>query len=474
MTAPRIVILDQDRAHCAQCCDLLRAAGFEPVIVLDPSEVAAVAERERAVAALLEAEADPSGASVFEALRRQGIPCFGMSTVWLGGTNRALGIGWDGCAEFWEKPVPPNELRMWLKRLFPDIHPAPVDASLRAGAPKSDPAPAEREAVPMLNGSVSSAVLGDTFRRGDSAASPSTPQPESQWHERSPGGAARLRESGMVTPLPPSFAAPSSAEPSSSVTPAAGTVGVSASLHVPLHLNVHRVAGSGNFSETAFATILARLAYDRSTGALMMQRDEDKRVAYLQDGFIVGVKTNMPEDSLADMLVAQGLMTFDQGRRAQTEAQRRQVQLSDVLVELGFFAREDMQTLVSTHIRNHLMDVFAWESGVFMFRDGPVPRGYDHEPVVSPMDFIWQGVQFNLPLDYAESAFAASMQLRMGWFGEPPSADDMPMTLTQLQFLSSVSAGETLGELQRSGRMKEPVWRIAYVLASTGFLGFQR
>lgn len=426
MTAPRIVILDQDRAHCVQCCDLLRAAGFEPVIVLDASQVAAVAERERAVAALLEAEADPSGASVFEALRRQGIPCLGMSSVWLGGTNRALGIGWDGCAEFWEKPVPPDELRMWLKRLFPDVLPASVAVSLRSGVAQSETA-----AAPPL-ASVSAKVQEDTTRREQASAS------------------------------------------SSAATPSAGTPGVGASLHVPPHLNVHRVAGSGSFAETAAAALLARLAYDRSTGALMMQRDEDKRVAYLQEGFIVGVKTNMPEDSLAEMLVAQGLITFDQGRRAETEAQRRQVQLSHVLVELGFFAHEDMQTLVSAHIRNHLMDVFAWESGAFVFRDGPVPRGYDHEPVVSPMDFIWQGVQFHLPLDYAESAFAASMRLRMGWVTEPPSAEDMSMTLTQQQFLLSVSAGETLGELQRSGRLKEPVWRVAYVLAATGFLGFQR
>ena len=416
MTAPRIVILDQDRAHCAQCCDLLRAAGFEPVIASDASQVAGLAEHEQAVAALLEAEADPSGSSVFEALRRQGVPFFGMSAVWQGATNRALGIGWDGCAEFWEKPVPPDELRMWLKRLFPDTRPAPAADSSRAGAAM-------------------------------------------------PSGVVQSRDEVMV---------PRSVEPAASATPAVGTPAVSVPLHVPPHLDVQRVVGTGNFSETAFATILARLAYDRATGALMMQRDEDKRVAYLQDGFIVGVKTNMPDDSLSETLVAQGLITFDQSRRAEMEAQRRQVQLTAVLVEFGFFSGDDMQTLVSAHIRNHLMDVFAWEAGVFMFREGPVPRGYDHEPVVSPMDFIWQGVQFHLPLDYAESAFAASMQLRMGWMTEPPSAEDMSMTLSQQQFLSSVSAGESLGGLQRSGRMKEPVWRMAYVLAATGFLGFQR
>jgi hypothetical protein len=290
---------------------------------------------------------------------------------------------------------------------------------------------------------------------------------------RSVDGSAGPREPRMSTPTSSTASVPNTSERSVGVTPSTGSPGVAELLRVPAHLNVHRVGESGNFGETAFATLLARLAYDRSSGALMMQREDDKRVAYLQEGFIVGVKTNTPDDSLTEMLVSQGLITFDQGRRAEVEAQKRQVKLSDVLVQFGFFTHADMQTLVSTYIRNHLMDVFSWESGVFIFRTGQVPQVYDHEPVVSPMDFIWQGVQFNLPLDYAESAFAAYMDARMGWMTDPPSPDDMTMTLSQRQFLSSVSSGDTLSDIQRAGRMKEPVWRVAYVLAATGFLGFQ-
>lgn len=473
MTAPRIVILDQDGAHRAQCCDLLRAAGFEPVIVWEPSQLAAMAEQESAVAALLEAEAGHNGASVFEELRRQGIPCLGMSSTWLGGTNRALGISWDGCAEFWEKPVPQDDLLLWLKRLFPEVRPQPEGITHRSGGPVTAENPAAPDYEPTFNVHASPTARVDSpASRSDEYSTPpaSVTAVVSEASLRQLDELARLREA-KVQVTAPVAAAP---ERSADATPASGTPGVSSPLHVPPHLNVHRVPGSGDFSETAFATILARLAYDRSTGALMMQRDDDKKLAYLQDGFTVGVKTNMPDDTLTEMLVSQGLITLAQRRQADALAQEQRVTASHALIELGFFSAEDMETLVSTHIRNRLMDVFEWESGVFTFRDGPIPRGYNHEPVVSPMDFIWQGVQFSLPIDYAETAFAACMNLKMGWMSDPPSSDDMPMTLSQQQFLDSVSAGETMGQLQRAGRMKEPVWRIAYVLAATGFLGFQR
>ena len=63
----------------------------------------------------------------------------------------------------------------------------------------------------------------------------------------------------------------------------------------------------------------------------------------------------MPDDTLTEMLVSQGLITLAQRRQADALAQQQRVTASHALIELGFFTAEDMETLVSTHIRNRLM-----------------------------------------------------------------------------------------------------------------------
>jgi hypothetical protein len=242
---------------------------------------------------------------------------------------------------------------------------------------------------------------------------------------------------------------------------------------VPPELDVRQVEQAGMFEKTYFPTLMAYLAFRRATGSLMLQRGNDKRLAYLEDGFVVGAKTNQPDDTLTESMVVQGLLTPQQRMQVEAHAQAGRISITQGLVDLRIFPKSDVDTILSAHLRNRLMDVFEWVEGTFTFKEGSVPQGYQHDPVVSPMDFIWQGVQFSTPFSVVRDTLSPFTRHRLRWIGEPPPAGQMEMTQSQSAFLTDVARNLSLDDVRADGRLNEGVWRVAYVLAACGFIAFK-
>ncbi len=449
MSVPRIVVYDQDNQHRSACCDALRAAGFEPVEVVDRERVAAAADGVGVVAALVEPDAALGGAEVLEALRARGIPVLAMVSLWLGAMNRSIGVLYDGCADVLEKPVDDGELTQWLRRLFPDVSPGSTLAA-PASAPVVAPAPAP------VGGSESAGP--ESLRVPQPSQSTSGPAVA----YRAPTGPART-PTGQSEPV----------RHQAQSDPATASMRTADQGMVPSRLDVRQVETAGEFEGTYFPTLMAYLAFGRSTGTLMLQRGDDKRLAYLEEGFVVGARTNQPDDSLTESMVVQGLMTPEQRMQVDSHAQANRISMPQSLVELRIFPEADVDTIVSAHLRNRLLDVFEWVEGSYTFKESSVPQGQRHEPVVSPMDFIWQGVQFATPFAVIRDTLSPFARHRLRWIGEPPSAGQMELTQSQTAFLSDVTGNLSLDDIRAAGRLNESVWRVAYVLTACGFISFR-
>lgn len=448
MSSPRVLVFDQDSAHCSECCDVLKSAGFEPVVLWDRHRLSATLEEQSPVAALIEPDGLPDGGLMLEQLRGAGIPVFAVVSMWLGPMNRALGLTYDGCAEVFEKPVADSELRTWLRRLFPEVKAVPT--TVAATEPFAKTGPPDRTFVEHVG---SPALRADVHTR-----------------ETGPVDVVAVELQLMAESTRVAPAASLASPPGASVrqTPVSGTLTVP----VPRALDVQQVEPSGEFADAYFPTILASLAYRRATGSLMLQQGDDKRLAYFEQGFVVGVKTNQPDDTLTESMVSQGLITLDQRMQVERHAQSARISASQSLVELQLLPKDDVDTIVSAHLRNRLMDVFEWTHGQYTFRDSNVPRGYQHDPVVSPMDFIWQGVQFSTPISIIRETLQPCATYRMAWVSEPPPADVMDLTQSQRAFFADVEKHQKLDDLRTQGRLNEAVWRVAFVLAACGFVQF--
>lgn len=448
MSSPRILVFDQDSAHRSECCEVLKSCGFEPVVLWDRQRLSATLEEQTPVAALVEPDGVVDGGLMLEQLRGAGIPVFAVVSMWLGPMNRAIAMLYDGCAEVFEKPVPGSELRLWLRRLFPDV--APGVPTVAPTEPVSRTGPTERTVLVSLD---ASGMRTDVHTR------------ETGQVDVVVSDAPALSERAVV---PGHLDVSSLLGPGSRATPVSSTL----TGPVPRVLDVQQVELSGEFADAYFPTILASLAYRRATGSLMLQQGEDKRLAYFEQGFVVGVKTNQPDDTLTESMVSQGLITASQRLQVERHAQAARISASQALVDLALLPREDVDTIVSAHLRNRLMDVFEWTTGQYTFRDSNVPRGYQHDPVVSPMDFIWQGVQFSTPISMIRETLQPCTSYRMGWVSEPPPADVMDLTQSQRAFFADVEKHQRLDDLRTQGRLNEAVWRVAFVLAACGFIQF--
>lgn len=129
----------------------------------------------------------------------------------------------------------------------------------------------------------------------------------------------------------------------------------------------------GSFGVLPLADLVELLARRKATGSLTCERGTVRKTVYLKAGAAVGASSNDPREYLGQLLVNFGHLTDDQLTRAFRTQEETAVRLGRVLVEGGLVPRETVRDVLAIKIRETLLDVFLWESGVFAFDDGAPP-----------------------------------------------------------------------------------------------------
>jgi len=481
----RVIVVDKDRDHRAHCASILETAGYHVVTAGRRTEVEVALSKGALAAALV----DDDGAEVARMLRDAGVPMFGMSSVFRGETNRSLAMLREGYADYWEKPVRADEVASWLRRVVGDQTRSTVESS-------PDPSMLAQVAQRVQRATAPVEVVAARRRLEDTPVASSarpvssrrTPQvtgtplgSQSVEDQRATGGLAAVPSvsrrpadiSGDVTHIPFS-------DPPARTSVRMPQVPVAASREepqVPAYLDVLRLPDDqevvGDFTETAFPTLLAALAYKQRSGRLMLQRGDDKRLIYFDRGFAVSSKTSQDgNQSLTEMIVAHGLMSARDMAGIEAHAARGRQDVRDVLVQRRAFTEDEVDHLTSVHLRNKVVEVFAWEDGTFTFTDGPVPRAHRKPPVINPMELIWEGIQHGTPLSLIRRYLDPNLGSRMVWMNDPLEQGDLHLVRSQERFLARIDGRSSLHDLSRAGLVTEDAQRLLYVLVATGLIGF--
>jgi len=497
--------VDTDQEHLARCAALLRGEGFEVVAASSDLEVERALRAGAPVAALV----DDEQRAVAPRLREIGAPVFGMTDLYLGGLNREIAILRDGYVEYWEKPLVDGEVLGWLRRVLGDQYPegqelddADVEEASRAAPPLSveKPSPAiPRAAMPTpLASHRSEAATGQAnavppprlgARRPTETTVPAVATPAS--------GSPRLVSPPLPRPTSLSSDFPQAVDPvglraTGPLSPASGmprlsvrpedsvpneadrtAASVADGFLVPPRLDVRDVPLAGDLRDRSFPTVLAWLAYTRATGALMLRLGEDKRLFYLEEGFAVSARSNVESETLGQLIVSGGLLSAPDVRRYEGEAATQRTTLQAVLRQRTVFSPDELDLLWSVLLRNKTLDVFRWESGEYAFREGSVPRNFRHDPVISPMDLIWEGVQHGTPLTMIRRELDGHLGHRLVWINDPPEPESIRMTPGQTKLLARIDNEASMHTLSRAGLVTEDGQRLLFVLTATGFLGFE-
>jgi hypothetical protein len=149
----------------------------------------------------------------------------------------------------------------------------------------------------------------------------------------------------------------------------------------------------GSFAVLPLGDLVELLSRRKATGTLSCERGTVRKALLLKDGAAVGASSNDPREYLGQLLVNFGHVTDEQLTQAFRTQEETKVRLGRVLVMAGLVPRETIRDVLAIKIRETILDVFLWDSGLFSFDDTPPPSVDDDDPAVALGD-IGQEAEF--------------------------------------------------------------------------------
>jgi hypothetical protein len=150
---------------------------------------------------------------------------------------------------------------------------------------------------------------------------------------------------------------------------------------------------TGSFAVLPLAELVELLARRRATGSLTCERGTARKTVHLADGAAVGAASNDPREFLGQLLVNFGHITDEQLTTAFRTQEETKVRLGKVLTLVGLVPPETVREVLAIKIRETLLDVFLWDSGVFWVDDAP-PASVDELDAAIPLADVAKEAEF--------------------------------------------------------------------------------
>ncbi|MFT5355978.1 MAG: CheY-like chemotaxis protein/tetratricopeptide (TPR) repeat protein [Polyangiales bacterium] len=165
---------------------------------------------------------------------------------------------------------------------------------------------------------------------------------------------------------------------------------------------------SGLIEDTSFAVVLARLAEQQATGALLLENSDDprhtlegrgaKKVVFFSDGRPVYVRSNLEEECLGHVLRRMSLITGEELQQSVSAVLSGQGKQGGVLITMGAITPAELRSGLEKELITKLLDLFSWDEGGFQFSetlDAP-PTTVALEASVP--ELLLQGIREQLPI----------------------------------------------------------------------------
>lgn len=149
----------------------------------------------------------------------------------------------------------------------------------------------------------------------------------------------------------------------------------------------------GSFAVLPLPDLLELLGRRRLDGSLTCERGTVRKTLHLSAGAAVGAASNDPREYLGQLLINFGHLSEEQLQKAFQTQEETKVRLGKVLTMVGLVTAETVKEVLAIKIRETILDVFLWDSGLFSFDDGPhVP--VDELDAVVPLTDVLREAEF--------------------------------------------------------------------------------
>ncbi len=151
---------------------------------------------------------------------------------------------------------------------------------------------------------------------------------------------------------------------------------------------------AGSLSFMPLPELVEFLSRHAVTGSLTCERGAVRKTVYLREGAAVGAASTDPREFLGQLLINFGHIDEEQLAKAFRTQQETHVRLGKVLAMVGLVEPRVLREALSIKIRETLLDVFRWESGVFRVDEEPPAPSDDELAVSVPLADILKEAEF--------------------------------------------------------------------------------
>jgi hypothetical protein len=225
----------------------------------------------------------------------------------------------------------------------------------------------------------------------------------------------------------------------------------------------------GSFAVLPLADLVELLARRRVTGSLTCERGTVRKTVHLLDGAAVGAASNDPREYLGQLLINFGHLDEDQLTKAFRTQEETRIRLGKVLTMVGLVSPETVAEVLAIKIRETLLDVFLWDSGLFSFDDA-APAGLDDLAAAIPLADVAREAEFR-----ATAWSAMRGEFPTGAAALEVSLDKVPATMgpdtIDGRLIALACDGKTIDEIGLALRATDfHLYQRLYALARQGIL----
>ncbi|MBN1771711.1 MAG: serine/threonine protein kinase [Deltaproteobacteria bacterium] len=175
---------------------------------------------------------------------------------------------------------------------------------------------------------------------------------------------------------------------------------------------------TGRFDTDTVAGVLLELSAARETGLLIADLHAIRKEVYLVDGNPLYVSSNIQGEQLGAFLVARGVISTMELDMALAVLPRYQGRMADALLALEAIDPMTLFEQLTEHLRLRLLDLFTWQSGVWMFYRGVECQREFSLPPATP-GLLRDGIEHSLPAHELESWWSATAPIELVAASDP-------------------------------------------------------
>lgn len=227
----------------------------------------------------------------------------------------------------------------------------------------------------------------------------------------------------------------------------------------------------GDLTETPFPRILACLHRTKATGRLHVRRDEVEKSIYFDHGEPILVDSNRAEELLGYFLISRRIITQGQLEEGLARLSEWGGRLGDALVAIGAIPANEIFRHLSDQMREKLLDVFSWESGVFGYFENQQPETHGYPLGLDAYATIVEGCMTRMPI---ERIHALERPHRMTPFTVDAGVvtlDRLKLPTKALRVINLHESGDTLDRLlsKMSHEDRDFVHRVFFLLTQVEY-----